>query len=126
MTGVTAETGVVPGVAEARGADGAQRAGGAREVAEAGRGQGPGGWRRWRGPAVVIAIILLGGIVVGLAQPTGGTNGYLDPGDARPGGAHALAQLLSNRGASITRVSSAPAPLAPGRGPAPPGGAPVA
>ena len=61
---------------------------------------------------MIIGIILLGGIIVGLVQPTGGTNGYLDPGDARPDGAHALAQLLSNRGASITRVSSASAAVA--------------
>lgn len=65
--------------------------------------------RRWRGPAVVIGIILLGGIIVGLVQPTGGTSGYLDPGDARPGGAHALATLLSQRGATVTRVGSAAA-----------------
>jgi hypothetical protein len=58
---------------------------------------------------VVIGIILLGGIIVGLIQPTGGTNGYLDPGDARPGGAHALAQLAGQRGATVTRVSSAAA-----------------
>jgi hypothetical protein len=76
-------------------------------VAEAGRA--PGGWRRWRGPAVVIGIIVLGGIIVGLIQPTGGTNGYLDPGDARPDGAHALAQLAGQRGATVTRVSSAAA-----------------
>lgn len=95
MTGVVAEAEVTP------------------EVVEAGRAPGvpgaPGGWRRWRGPAVVIGVILLGGIIVGLIQPTGGTNGYLDPGDARPDGAHALARLAGQRGATVTRVSSAAA-----------------
>jgi hypothetical protein len=74
---------------------------------------------------VVIAIILLGGIIVGLVQPTGGTNGYLDPGDARPGGAHALAQLLSERGATVTRVSSATAAVAAARADTPTAGRPV-
>jgi hypothetical protein len=56
-----------------------------------------------------MTVILLGGVIVGLIQPTGGTSGYLDPGDAHPGGARALAQLLSQRGATVTRVSSAAA-----------------
>ena len=47
---------------------------------------------------MIIAIILLGGVVVGLLQPSGGTTGYLDPGDPQPGGAHALATLLTQRG----------------------------
>ena len=66
-------------------------------------------WRRWRWPGLVMAMILLGGVIVGLIQPTGGTSGYLDPGDAHPGGARALAQLLGQRGATVTRVSSAAA-----------------
>ncbi len=74
---------------------------------------------------MIIGIILLGGIIVGLVQPTGGTNGYLDPGDARPDGAHALAQLLSERGATITRVSSATAAVAAARAGPPAAGRPV-
>lgn len=76
--------------------------------------------RRWRGPLAVIAVIIIGGAVIALLQPSAGTSGYLDPGDAHPYGARALATVLAERGTTVTRVSSvaAAAAAAAGQGPA--------
>jgi hypothetical protein len=62
--------------------------------------------RRWRGPLAVIAAIIVGGTIVALLQPSAGTSGYLDPGDARSYGARALATLLAERGTAVTRVTT--------------------
>jgi hypothetical protein len=62
--------------------------------------------RRWRGPLAVIAVIIIGGTIVALLQPSAGTSGYLDPGDAHSYGARALATLLAERGTAVTRVST--------------------
>jgi hypothetical protein len=61
---------------------------------------------RWRGPVAVITAIIIGGTIVALLQPTAGTSGYLDPGDAHSYGARALATLLAQRGTAVTRVST--------------------
>jgi hypothetical protein len=75
--------------------------------------------RRWRGPLAVIAVIILGGAVTALLQPSAGTSGYLDPGDAHPYGARALATVLAQRGTTVTQVSAvAAAAAAAGQGPA--------
>jgi hypothetical protein len=73
---------------------------------------GPGGWRRWRGPAALVALVLLGGLVVALLQVRPPVTGVLDPNDTGPFGTHALAALLTGRGQSVTRVSSASAAAA--------------
>jgi hypothetical protein len=62
--------------------------------------------RRWRGPLAVIAAIIVGGTIVALLQPSAGTSGYLDPGDAHSYGARALATLLAERGTAVTRVTT--------------------
>jgi Domain of unknown function (DUF4350) len=62
--------------------------------------------RRWRGPLAVIAAIIIGGTIVALLQPSAGTSGYLDPGDAHSYGARALATLMAQRGTAVTRVSA--------------------
>ncbi len=62
--------------------------------------------RRWRGPLAVVVAIIIGGTVIALLQPSAGTSGYLDPGDAQPNGARALATLLAERGTAVIRVST--------------------
>ncbi|HEY4463092.1 MAG TPA: DUF4350 domain-containing protein, partial [Streptosporangiaceae bacterium] len=68
--------------------------------------------RRWRGPLAVIAAIIVGGTIVALLQPSAGTSGYLDPGDAHSYGARALAILLAERGTAVTRVTTVAAATA--------------
>lgn len=65
----------------------------------------PGAWRRWRVPLSLVAAILLGGTAVALLQPAAPA-GYLDPGSARPGGARALADILTSRGHVIVRATT--------------------
>jgi hypothetical protein len=88
------------------------------EPRRAGPGAGPAGppgsrplsptaadlWRRWRGPAVLVALVLLGGIVIALLQPTAVITGYLDPAGTDTTGAHAITDLLSNRGDTVIRA----------------------
>ncbi len=76
---------------------------------------GPGtrdGWRRWRGTAAVVALVLLGGLIVGLLQVRQPVNGVLDPNDTGPPGAHALVALLTGRGQSVIRAATVPAATA--------------
>ena len=98
----------------------APAAGGASgRTGRAGRAEraGPGGhrpdspsardvWRRWRVPLVLAAVIVLGGIVIALLQPGAAITGYLDPSGTDATGAHAIADLLSNRGYSVTRETT--------------------
>lgn len=88
------------------------------------------GWRRWRLPLALIAIIVLGGIVIALIgrlMPAPPPNSYLDPASTAPDGAHALADILGERGFQVVRAYSAADALAalgsatansPGAGPA--------
>jgi Domain of unknown function (DUF4350) len=62
--------------------------------------------RRIRFPLALAAFILLAGAAVALLQPHEGPR-YLDPTDAGPFGARALAQILAHRGQHVTRVSTA-------------------
>jgi hypothetical protein len=63
-------------------------------------------WRAWRVPLAIIALILLGGTVVGLVQPAGGGNGYLDPASTGPAGSRALAGLLASLGHQVIRTTT--------------------
>jgi Domain of unknown function (DUF4350) len=75
-------------------------------------------WRRWRAPAGVVVLILLGGVVIALLQGPP-VNRPLDPRDTGPFGAHALAALLRGRGQTVTRVSTVAAAMSSGaNGPA--------
>jgi len=67
---------------------------------------GAGGWRRWRAPAVLVALILLGGAVIALIQAGPPVAGPLDPNDTGPQGTHALAALLTHRGQTMSRVTT--------------------
>jgi hypothetical protein len=76
---------------------------------------GPGaqaGWRRWRGPAALVALVLLGGLAVALLQVRPPVTGRLDPNDTGPAGAHALVALLTGRGQTVIRAGSVPAAAA--------------
>ena len=71
-----------------------------------GRGAAP-DWRRWRAPAAVVLVVLLGGLIVALLQLPAPVAGPLDPDDTRPPGAHAIVALLQHRGQAVIRADSA-------------------
>jgi hypothetical protein len=66
-------------------------------------------WRRWRVPLALIGFIVVGGIVIaliaGLTAPRN-VNPYLDPANSSVAGAHALADILGERGSEVVRVYS--------------------
>jgi hypothetical protein len=64
-------------------------------------------WRRWRAPAAVVLLVLLGGLIVALLQVPAPVTGPLDPDDTGPAGAHALVALLQARGQTVIRAGSA-------------------
>jgi hypothetical protein len=70
-------------------------------------------WRRWRAPAGVAILILLGGVVIALLQGPA-VNRPLDPRDTGPFGAHALVALLQARGQTVIRVSTVDAAMSSG------------
>lgn len=63
-------------------------------------------WQNWRLPLALVALILLGGTIIALLQPAAAPVGYLDPGNARPGGARALAAILTGRGHVVVRAAT--------------------
>jgi hypothetical protein len=65
------------------------------------------GRRRWRAPAAVVLVVLLGGLIVALLQLPAPVAGPLDPDDTRPAGAHAIVALLQDRGQVVIRADSA-------------------
>lgn len=70
------------------------------------------GWRRWRGAAILVAIILLGGTAIAMLRATPGIAGPLDPRDVGPSGTHALAALLAGQHKTVIRVETADAAVA--------------
>jgi hypothetical protein len=95
-----------------------ERAGRARgrDVTGPGPGRGPlPDWRRWRAPAAVGLVVLLGGLIVALLQVPAPVTGPLDPDDTGPPGAHALVALLHSRGQTMIRAGSAAAAAAQAR-----------
>lgn len=92
---------------------------GPTRAATSGAGQ-PGGrgvsrWRRWRAPAALVAVILLGGVVIALLQPAAASSRPLDPRNLGGDGTHALAALLAGRGTRVTVAGTAAAALAQAR-----------
>jgi len=70
-------------------------------------------WRQWRVPLMLIAVILLGAIVIALLVPAPKTtNSYLDPAGTGPVGAHALTDILVERGHQVISSYSTSAALA--------------
>jgi hypothetical protein len=104
------------GAAPGRAGTGRAGTGGQRPVSPTARDL----WRRWRVPLALAAVIVLGGIVIALLQPGAAITGYLDPSGTDAVGAHAIADLLSDRGYSVTRettpAAAESAARAPGRG----------
>ena len=82
---------------------------------------GAGAWRRWRLPVALVVLILLGGTVIALLQPVQSITGYLDPAGTDATGAHALADILTERGDTVIRATTPAAAGAAARG-AGPGG----
>ena len=77
----------------------------AAETPESGRprsGSIAGIWRMWRLPILLAAIVLAGGILIALLQPSPATDTYLDPASTGPLGAHAVTDILAARGHHVT------------------------
>jgi hypothetical protein len=75
-------------------------------------------WRKWRVPLAIVALILLGGTVIALLQPGVVVTGYLDPAGTGSTGAHAITDILSDRGDTVIRAITPAAAEAAVRGPA--------
>jgi len=75
-------------------------------------------------PLAIVALILLGGTVIALLQPGVVVTGYLDPAGTGTTGAHAITDILSDRGDTVIRAITPAAAEAAARGPA--GGGPAA
>ena len=87
-----------------------------QDVTGAGLARGPApDWRRWRAPAAVALVVLLGGLIVALLQAPAPVTGPLDPDDTGPAGAHAVVSLLRSRGQTVIRADSASAAAAQAR-----------
>jgi hypothetical protein len=72
-------------------------------------------WRRWQLPLALIALIILAGTLAALLRPRPPTFGYLDPAGTGPYGSHALADILTQRGAVVIRASTPAAAVAAAR-----------
>lgn len=70
------------------------------------------GWRRWRAPLLIVALVLLGGIAVAMLKPVARPTGYLDPAGTDQVGSHALAAVLAARGHPLTSTYTPAAALA--------------
>ncbi|WP_406058792.1 DUF4350 domain-containing protein [Streptomyces sp. NBC_01077] len=62
-------------------------------------------WTRARGAALVLALILIGGLVLATVRSSG-AHGALDPRSADPNGSRAVAELLKARGITLTVVTT--------------------
>ncbi|MER5311189.1 DUF4350 domain-containing protein [Streptomyces sp. NPDC002773] len=62
-------------------------------------------WTRARGAALVLALVIIGGIVLATMRSTG-SHGALDPRSADPHGSRAVAELLKARGVTITLATT--------------------
>jgi hypothetical protein len=78
-------------------------------------------WRRWRAPLGIMLVILLGGALIALLQPSAHEAGYLDPTDPGPFGTRALAHLLAPRGEPVIRAGTVQSAEAAAQGRSAPG-----
>lgn len=62
-------------------------------------------WIRVRGAALVVALVLIGGIALATVR-SGDAHGALDPRSADPSGSRAVAELLKARGVTITLATT--------------------
>ncbi|MFD7959499.1 DUF4350 domain-containing protein [Streptomyces zaomyceticus] len=62
-------------------------------------------WTRARGAALVLALVLIGGLVLATMRSSD-SHGALDPRSADPNGSRAVAELLEARGVTITLVTT--------------------
>jgi hypothetical protein len=72
----------------------------------------------WRVPLAIVALILLGGTAIALLQPGMVVTGYLDPASTSTTGAHAITDILSDRGDTVIRAITPAAAEAAAREPA--------
>jgi len=64
-------------------------------------------WLRWRWPAALVALVLAAGVLLAAIE-NAPPQRPLDPRDASPVGARALAELLRQRGVTVTPVTTVP------------------
>jgi hypothetical protein len=62
--------------------------------------------RRWLTPAILVAIVLLGGAAIAWLQPAAPSLAYLSPGNTGPDGGHALADILAGRGEQVSALTT--------------------
>ncbi|MFI0928352.1 DUF4350 domain-containing protein [Streptomyces sp. NPDC021012] len=62
-------------------------------------------WTRARGAALVLALVLIGGLVLATVRSTD-AHGTLDPRSADPKGSRAVAELLKDRGVTVTLATT--------------------
>lgn len=64
-------------------------------------------WQRWRIPLAIVALIIVAGIMLAYLTPRPNlSNDYLNPADSSPIGSNALADILGERGITLTAVYS--------------------
>jgi hypothetical protein len=73
-------------------------------------------WRRWAAPLGIVLVILLGGALIAVLQPSASPAGYLDPGSAGKSGARALSDILARRGEPVIRAGTVESAEAAARG----------
>lgn len=69
-------------------------------------------WRERRTMLAIIAFILIAGTVIALLQRGPKVTGFLSPAGTGPDGAHAIADLLAERGHDVAAVTTVPAAVA--------------
>ncbi|MET9934836.1 MULTISPECIES: DUF4350 domain-containing protein [unclassified Streptomyces] len=62
-------------------------------------------WTRVRGAALVVAVVLIGGLVLATVR-SAGSHGALDPRSTDPHGSRAVAELLQERGVTLTLATT--------------------
>jgi hypothetical protein len=64
-------------------------------------------WHKWRLPLVLVGVILLCGTLIALLELSNApATGYLDPASTATTGAHAITDILTARGDTVTRAST--------------------
>ncbi len=62
--------------------------------------------RPWVAPLAIAGLIVLAAVLVALLTPATPSQGFLDPDSTQPGGTHALADILGERGTLVDRVTT--------------------
>lgn len=67
---------------------------------------------RWRLPAAIVLLVVLGGALIAWLRAAPAPAGYLSPASTAPDGGHALATILAGRGTTVLAAAGPPTALA--------------